>query len=272
MKKRKKEKKKNERKLPLSVILDKKKAQLKDEIRELKKLNGVKYIVFFIFFVVLGMAFALYNHNSALKLEEIEEYHFQSTSNDTYYSEINLDDDDVSNYRLDVQEIKDVSEVRSEPEEEKEVTQESEALRVSARVASEQEIISLSNPVEGELALLWREPYKDRILDAWKFNSGIDIKASIGTKVKAAQRGYVEELINDDYRGMTIIIKHNDTYKTLYKNLKSSYIEEGEEVSKGQAIGEVGDSGRNEDNVFHFELLKFDGNNYNNISPLDYIK
>ena len=59
---------------------------------------------------------------------------------------------------------------------------------------------------------------------------------------------------------MTVIIAHQDGYKTIYSNLLTSeFVVEGEKVSTGQTIGTVGNTATFEiadESHLHFEILK----------------
>jgi septal ring factor EnvC (AmiA/AmiB activator) len=89
-------------------------------------------------------------------------------------------------------------------------------------------------------------------------NNGIDIQSSTGTPVRAAAKGRVE-FTNDDYSsfGEVVIVNHGDGYYTLYAHLSEIMVRVGEEVTSGQTIGKVGDSGTSlKGTVLHFEVRK----------------
>ena len=117
-------------------------------------------------------------------------------------------------------------------------------------------------PVEGEIV---REFAQDNLvysetLEEWVTHNGIDIKADKTTVVKAAEAGVVKSIKNDPRYGLTIVIKHDNTYQTVYSNLLTSeFVVEGETVEKGQSIGTVGNSAVFEiadEPHLHFEILK----------------
>lgn len=133
---------------------------------------------------------------------------------------------------------------------------------------------TFEKPLDGELL---REFAKDNLvysetLKEWITHYGIDIKAERATVVKAAEEGTVQSIKNDPRYGLTIIIEHNNGYKTLYANLLTTeFVSEGEKVSKGQTIATVGDSAVYEivdESHLHFEILK----DNENINPGDYLK
>ena len=134
--------------------------------------------------------------------------------------------------------------------------------------------LSFERPVEGEIMKAYA---KDNLvysetLQEWTTHLGIDIKADKTTVVKAAEAGTVKTIKNDPRYGLTIIIEHDDGYKTVYANLLSSeFVVEGEKIEKGQSIGTVGNTATFEivdEPHLHFEILK-DGVQ---IDPSNFIK
>ena len=109
-------------------------------------------------------------------------------------------------------------------------------------------------------------------LEEWTTHTGIDIKADKTSVVSAATDGVVSNIKNDPRYGLTIIIKHNGGYETIYANLLTSeFVVEGEEVKMGQTIGTVGNSANFEiadEYHLHFEMLK-DGDY---VDPSSYIE
>ena len=122
--------------------------------------------------------------------------------------------------------------------------------------------IKFEKPVEGEIL---KEYAKDNLvysntLNEWTTHMGIDIKAEKTTVVKAAYEGTVESIKNDPRYGLTVIIKHDDGFKTVYSNLLTAeFVVEGEKVTTGQTIGTVGNTATFEvadESHLHFEILK----------------
>ena len=126
----------------------------------------------------------------------------------------------------------------------------------------EKKEIKFEKPVEGEII---KEFAKDNLvfsntLNEWTTHVGIDIKAAKTTVVKASYEGTVESIKNDPRYGLTVIIEHDDGYKTVYSNLLTSeFVVEGERVTTGQTIGTVGNTATFEvadESHLHFEILK----------------
>ena len=118
------------------------------------------------------------------------------------------------------------------------------------------------SPVSGEIikhfsmdTLVFSETMQD-----YRVHSGIDIAASIGTKVVAYTDGVVS-LIKDDYfYGTTVAITHDKGVVSYYMNLSPELADDiavGNEVVAGQVIGEIGTTARAENadpSHLHFEI------------------
>lgn len=129
-------------------------------------------------------------------------------------------------------------------------------------------------PVEGEIITKYAEDSLvfSETLQEWVTHLGVDIKANKTTVVKAAADGKVESIKNDPRYGLTIIIVHDNGFKTVYSNLLTTeFVVEGEEVKSGQSIGTVGNTAAFEildEPHLHFELIK----NGEKMDPTGYIK
>ncbi len=127
---------------------------------------------------------------------------------------------------------------------------------------TKQEELKFAYPVDGEIM---KEYAKDNLvysetLKEWVTHDGVDIKADKTTVVKASEKGKVTAIKNDPRYGTTVIIEHSGGFETRYANLLTAeFVNVGEEVSKGQTIGTVGNTGAFEvldDSHLHFEILK----------------
>ncbi|MGN1299172.1 MAG: peptidoglycan DD-metalloendopeptidase family protein [Candidatus Scatovivens sp.] len=123
-------------------------------------------------------------------------------------------------------------------------------------------------PISGDITKDFAEDnlVYSKTLDEWTTHLGIDIKAEKTSVVKASEKGTIENIKNDPRYGLTIIISHQDGYKTMYSNLLSTeFVAVGDLVEKGQTIGTVGQSASFEcadEAHLHFEMYK-DGKNVN---------
>lgn len=89
------------------------------------------------------------------------------------------------------------------------------------------------------------------------FNDGINIGATRGTVVKAAENGVVAYAGNE-VKGMgnLVIIQHEDGWMTVYAHMDSMVVRRGARVSVGQKIGTVGKTGKVDSPQLHFEIRK----------------
>ena len=122
--------------------------------------------------------------------------------------------------------------------------------------------LNFEKPVEGDIVRDFAVDnliYSDT-LQEWTTHTGIDIKADKTTVVKSAEAGTVKSIKNDPRYGMTIVIEHENGFKTVYSNLLTSeFVVEGEKVEKGQSLGTVGNTAAFEiadEPHLHFEILK----------------
>lgn len=101
------------------------------------------------------------------------------------------------------------------------------------------------------------------------FNDGINIKATKGSAVLAAENGLVAYAGNE-VKGMgnLVIIQHSDGWMTVYAHMDSMSVRRGHGVSVGQKIGTVGMSGKVDQPQLHFEIRK--GTKAYN--PVNYLK
>lgn len=86
-------------------------------------------------------------------------------------------------------------------------------------------------------------------------HQGVDLQAAWGTPIYAAADGvvvYAGSQISG--YGDTLIIRHRGDIATLYAHASTILVKEGELVTRGQAIGYVGDTGNASGPHLHFEV------------------
>lgn len=86
------------------------------------------------------------------------------------------------------------------------------------------------------------------------FRNGIDIDVAQGTNIVAVYAGRV--LYTGWFRGYgnLIIVDHGGNYYTLYAHAAEVKVKEGDEVTQGQTIGTVGDTGSLQGPGLYFEV------------------
>ena len=154
------------------------------------------------------------------------------------------------------------SETQTKPvaEEKEETTQTQEPAQEPQE--EQKENLEFAKPVEGEVL---RAFAKDKLvysetLKEWITHNGLDIKAEKATVVKAAEKGTVTAIKNDPRYGITVVIEHENGFKTIYANLLTAeFVTENETVEKGQTIGTVGNTATFEiveEPHLHFEMMQ----------------
>ena len=102
-----------------------------------------------------------------------------------------------------------------------------------------------------------------------KMHSAVDLKAPTGTPVMATADGIV---LKTEYRekgyGRFVVIKHSNTYTTLYSQLSEFKIQSGDRVKQGDIIGLVGSSGLSTGPHLHYEVWK----NEEKVNPENYFE
>ena len=109
-----------------------------------------------------------------------------------------------------------------------------------------------------ESSFIW--PYKGIIISGYGVtsdklaNRGVNILGDVGDKVVAADDGIVEYV--DDIRGFgtVIILKHKNGYNTSYAHLSKANVKLGDIVTKGEYIGNIGDTGMINKSELYFKI------------------
>jgi murein DD-endopeptidase MepM/ murein hydrolase activator NlpD len=88
-------------------------------------------------------------------------------------------------------------------------------------------------------------------------NDGINIKATEGNPVAAAEAGTVVYAGNElKGYGNLLLIKHHDGYLSAYAHTQKMLVSKGDAVSKGQQIATVGSTGHVNSSQLHFSIRK----------------
>jgi Peptidase family M23 len=86
-------------------------------------------------------------------------------------------------------------------------------------------------------------------------HTGVDMHASLGTPVYAAQSGRVVLADNLYFSGNTVVLDHGYGIYTLYGHFESMAVREGETVKEGQRLGKAGATGRVTGPHLHWGLV-----------------
>lgn len=99
------------------------------------------------------------------------------------------------------------------------------------------------------------------------YHKAIDIANKAAPDVVAADGGTVIVAgwpDNSGY-GNRVIIDHGNGYVTLYGHLQKIYVSGGQKIARGQALGQMGSTGRSTGTHLHFEIRSGGGN----VNPLN---
>lgn len=109
-----------------------------------------------------------------------------------------------------------------------------------------------------------------------EFHQGVDIANSKGTTIVAAANGFVSYAGSMGGYGNVVIITHSingQTHATVYAHLNSISVSVGQQVSQGQKVGGMGNTGRSFGDHLHFEIHvgPWNGGRTNAVNPASYI-
>lgn len=122
----------------------------------------------------------------------------------------------------------------------------------------EQDIINIKNttsfikPIEGTISSVYgyRETATGNVP---KNHTGTDIAAPIGTKIKSATNGQVVLVSEEGDYGKHLKIQIGEV-SIIYAHCNNIYVKEGEQITQGQEIAEVGSTGNSTGPHLHFEI------------------
>lgn len=89
-------------------------------------------------------------------------------------------------------------------------------------------------------------------------HEGIDIPASSGTPVRAAEAGRVVFAGRLGGYGNVVVLRHDDRFETVYAHNRRNRVQRLDFVDKGRVIAEVGATGNATGPHLHFEIRRDD--------------
>jgi murein DD-endopeptidase MepM/ murein hydrolase activator NlpD len=109
-------------------------------------------------------------------------------------------------------------------------------------------------PVEGMLQSRYGGRVDPFSGEGGTMHTGVDIKASTGTPVRAAADGVVVHAERFGGYGRLVVIDHGDRVSTYYAHLSRFNVRPGQEIRRGEYVGAVGSSGRATAPHLHYEV------------------
>ena len=113
-------------------------------------------------------------------------------------------------------------------------------------------------PANAANDISWAWPSSNKVTTPYSegASKGLDFDGKLGDVVLAAASGKVT-LVTNSLRGYgnLIVVKHNSTYLSVYAHNSKMLVSEGQSVSKGQKIAEIGSTDTDRPNL-HFEIRR----------------
>ena len=147
-------------------------------------------------------------------------------------------------------------------------TQEPRVIRSpgAQRATTKQQVpsrVALLPPPDAMSGSQFRWPAQGRIVSKFgkrndgSHNDGINIALPQGTPIKAAENGVVAYAGNElKGYGNLVLIRHADNWVSAYAHASTISVKRGDQIRRGQVIGQVGMTGEVERPQLHFELRR----------------
>mgnify|MGYP001192105671 FL=1 len=149
------------------------------------------------------------------------------------------------------------------------ITQENQYLLCdNERLLAMMDSLPLGSPILDTMRISSNYGWRRRPLGlGYGFHGGIDIYAAWSDTVHASGHGVVKKAYWLGGYGRCIVITHAGGYESYYAHLYRMFVEEGDSVITGQAIGRAGNSGNVTGPHLHYEIRR-DGRT---ADPLEYM-
>ncbi len=132
-----------------------------------------------------------------------------------------------------------------------------EALDEAEMIDDGYPVIVFTNPIDGYVEV--KAPFgevKNPVTGGVTYHNGVDIMANEGDAVYAAISGTVTEAIYSAVNGNYVVIADELQNEVMTAHLSKISVEQGDYVSAGQQIGEVGATGQATGPHLHFEMKR----------------
>lgn len=150
-----------------------------------------------------------------------------------------------------------VAEVKRNPDEESVDYTLARKIRLrEEKLKQEQLYIPDFKPCEGVITSYFGERNNPLDQGSRETHKGIDVANALGTPIYAAAKGTVTQASYLNGYGYVIYIDHGNGVETRYAHNDNLYVEEGDEVEKGEKIADMGSTGNSTGPHLHFEIRK----------------
>jgi murein DD-endopeptidase MepM/ murein hydrolase activator NlpD len=100
-----------------------------------------------------------------------------------------------------------------------------------------------------------------------RMHEGVDFTAPTGTPIVATGNGVVRTAVRSNHGyGIMVVIDHGYGYETLYAHMSALKVRPGQQVTRGEVIGLVGNTGTSTAPHLHYEVIR----NGRKVNPVPY--
>ncbi len=115
--------------------------------------------------------------------------------------------------------------------------------------------VPLGKPVSWTLISSQYGARSDPFKKTKAYHKGVDLAGRTGNKIKVAAKGKVIKSEYNSGYGNLVEVDHGNGFVTKYAHLSKSYVKKGQRLEIGDAIGEMGSTGRSTGPHLHYEVL-----------------
>lgn len=150
-------------------------------------------------------------------------------------------------------EIEDVSDHRGGPYIALEKDYGEHLLELTDRYVEVLKKIPLGRPVPGEISSNFGSRV-DPLNRKKAFHPGIDFRGNTGEPIQATADGVIKEASRNKVLGRYVIVSHGNGFETIFAHMHKTLVKTGEEVKRGQVIGQIGNTGRSTGSHLHYGI------------------
>ncbi|MGF1567755.1 MAG: M23 family metallopeptidase [Nodosilinea sp.] len=138
------------------------------------------------------------------------------------------------------------------------------------RRGNEEYVFPLAIPASISSLFGWR---MHPVHQSWRFHSGTDLAAPLGTPVLASQAGRVAVSDFLGGYGLTVVLRHGEgNLESRYAHLSQIAVQPGEWVEQGEVIGLVGSTGTSTGPHLHYEMRELTDGGWVAVDPIEILE
>lgn len=190
------------------------------------------------------------------KIKEDNQGIVENTENNNESTIENINEDAIGgaeeNSADNTSETQNESEIQNSEQKAEKDTNETELSQEDQDIANIKSTTTFIKPVEGTISSRFgqREPTTDTVP---KNHTGVDIAANMGTKIIASTGGEVVLASEEGDYGKHLKIQIGEV-SIIYAHCNNLYVKQGDQITQGQEIAEVGSTGNSTGPHLHFEI------------------